>query len=109
MKLYDSKTAPNPRRVRIFLAEKGITVPVEQVDIVSAQNRSAEFRGKNPMGTLPVLELDEERRSPRASPSVAISRRCAPHRRSWGPTEGSRAGGEVAATWNSRFSCTSCR
>jgi glutathione S-transferase len=37
MKLYDSKTAPNPRRVRIFPAEKGITVPVEQVDIVSAQ------------------------------------------------------------------------
>jgi glutathione S-transferase len=50
MKLYDSKTAPNPRRVRIFPAEKGITVPVEQVDIVSAQDRSAEFTGKNPMG-----------------------------------------------------------
>ncbi|MGA8967460.1 MAG: glutathione S-transferase, partial [Pseudolabrys sp.] len=33
MKLYDSKVAPNPRRVRIFLAEKGVTVPMEQVDI----------------------------------------------------------------------------
>jgi glutathione S-transferase len=59
MKIYDSQTAPNPRRVRIFLAEKGIAVPYEQVDIVKADNRSAEFRTKNPLGTLPVLELDD--------------------------------------------------
>jgi glutathione S-transferase len=59
MKIYDSQTAPNPRRVRIFLAEKGIAVPYEQVDIVKADNRSAEFRRKNPLGTLPVLELDD--------------------------------------------------
>ncbi len=59
MKLYDSQTAPNPRRVRVFLAEKGIAVPVEQVDIVTAANRGPEFRAKNPLGTLPVLELDD--------------------------------------------------
>ena len=59
MKIYDSQTAPNPRRVRIFLAEKGVAVPYEQVDIVKADNRSAEFRRKNPLGTLPVLELDD--------------------------------------------------
>jgi glutathione S-transferase len=59
MKIYDSQTAPNPRRVRIFLAEKGIEVPFEQVDIVKADNRSPEFRRKNPLGTLPVLELDD--------------------------------------------------
>jgi glutathione S-transferase len=59
MKLYDSQTAPNPRRVRIFLAEKGIEVPTVQVDIVSAENRGAEFRKKNPLGGLPVLELDD--------------------------------------------------
>ena len=59
MKIYDSQTAPNPRRVRIFLAEKGISVPYEPVDIVKADNRSAEFRRKNPLGTLPVLELDD--------------------------------------------------
>jgi glutathione S-transferase len=59
MKIYDSQTAPNPRRVRIFLAEKGIAVPYEQVDIAKADNRSAEFRRKNPLGTLPVLELDD--------------------------------------------------
>jgi glutathione S-transferase len=71
MKLYDARTAPNPRRVRIFLAEKGISVPVEQVDIVSAQNRSAEFRAKNAMGTLPVLELDD---GTTIAESVAICR-----------------------------------
>jgi len=59
MKIYDSRTAPNPRRVRIFLAEKGVSVPYEDVDISKAVNRSAEFRGKNPLGTLPLLELDD--------------------------------------------------
>ena len=59
MKLYDSATAPNPRRVRVFLAEKGIAVPTEQVDITKAVNREAPFRAKNPLGTVPVLELDD--------------------------------------------------
>lgn len=59
MKLYDSTIAPNPRRVRIFLAEKGIDVPLEQVDIRSAANRQPDFLVKNPMGGLPVLELDD--------------------------------------------------
>ncbi len=59
MKLYDSAMAPNPRRVRIFLAEKGITVPTVQVDIGKAANRSPEFLAKNPLGGLPVLELDD--------------------------------------------------
>jgi len=59
VKLYDSAMAPNPRRVRIFLAEKGIEVPVQQVDIGKAENRKPEFVAKNPMGTLPVLELDD--------------------------------------------------
>lgn len=60
MKLYDAATAPNPRRVRIFIAEKGLDVPCEQVDIMKAVNRGEEFRKNvNPMGTLPVLELDD--------------------------------------------------
>jgi hypothetical protein len=41
MKLYDGGRAPNPRRVRVFLAEKGITVPTEQVDLGQLQQRSA--------------------------------------------------------------------
>jgi glutathione S-transferase len=57
--LYDSKIAPNPRRVRIFLAEKGVDVPVRQVDIGSQENRKPPFLAKNPFGGLPVLELDD--------------------------------------------------
>ena len=59
MKLYDSVMAPNPRRVRIFLAEKGITVPTEQVDIAKAANRAPEYLAKNPLGGVPILELDD--------------------------------------------------
>ena len=59
MKLYDSASAPNPRRVRIFLAEKGITVPVVPMDIGKAENRQPPFLAKNPLGGLPVLELDD--------------------------------------------------
>jgi glutathione S-transferase len=59
MKLHEFTQAPNPRRVRIFLAEKGITVPNEQVNLASADNRKPEFLAKNPMGGVPVLELDD--------------------------------------------------
>jgi glutathione S-transferase len=59
MKLYDFAGAPNPKRVRVYLAEKGITIPVEQVDIISGVNRQPEFLVKNPLGGLPVLELDD--------------------------------------------------
>ncbi len=59
MILYDSTLAPNPRRVRIFLAEKGVEVPVQPVDIGSAENREPEFLEKNELGGLPVLGLDD--------------------------------------------------
>jgi glutathione S-transferase len=59
MKLYDYTMAPNPRRVRIFLAEKGMQVPFEQVNIGTVENRKPDFLAKNPMGTLPLLELDD--------------------------------------------------
>jgi glutathione S-transferase len=59
MKLHDSASAPNPRRVRIFLAEKGVSVPVVPVDIAKAENRKPPFLAKNPLGGLPVLELDD--------------------------------------------------
>ena len=59
MKIYNSGTAPNPRRVRIFVAEKEIQIPYEEVDLVKAVNRGEEFRKKNPSGTVPVLELDD--------------------------------------------------
>ncbi|MEO8559437.1 MAG: glutathione S-transferase family protein [Rhodospirillales bacterium] len=59
MKLYDNKSAPNPRRVRIFLAEKGVEVPTEQVDIAGKQNRAAEYQKLNPLSGVPILELDD--------------------------------------------------
>jgi glutathione S-transferase len=59
MRLYDSKMAPNPRRVRIFLAEKGVQVPLVQVDLAKAESRQPAFRAKNPLGGVPVLELDD--------------------------------------------------
>jgi glutathione S-transferase len=71
MKIYESHNAPNPRRVRIFLAEKGIQIPYEEVDIVKAVNRGEDFRKKNPLSTVPVLELDD---GTFISESVAICR-----------------------------------
>jgi glutathione S-transferase len=59
MKIYDFTQAPNPRRVRVFLAEKGISVPLEPVNLGTADNRKPEFLKKNPLGLVPVLELDD--------------------------------------------------
>lgn len=62
MKIYETRTAPNPRRVRIFLAEKGIgadDIEYVQVDIQKGENLSAQMRAKNPLGKIPILELDD--------------------------------------------------
>ena len=58
MKFYDCTTAPSPRRVRIFLAEKGISVPTVQVDLRNNEQLTPAFRAINPDATVPVLELD---------------------------------------------------
>lgn len=59
MKLYDGGRAPNPRRVRIFLAEKGVSVPIEQVDLGALEHKSAEFSALNPLQRVPALVLDD--------------------------------------------------
>lgn len=59
MKLYDMGLAPNPRRVRIFLAEKGIEVEREEVDIPGGANLSDVYRAINPRGVVPTLVLDD--------------------------------------------------
>jgi glutathione S-transferase len=61
MKLYDAPNAPNPRRVRIFLAEKGIAVPSAMIDMRKGEHKAPEFLKKNPSGKIPVLELDDGR------------------------------------------------
>ena len=59
MKLFDGGRAPNPRRVRVFLAEKGIEVPLAPVDMGAMGHRSEEIASRNPLRQLPVLELDD--------------------------------------------------
>lgn len=59
MKIYETHTAPSPRRVRIFLAEKNIDMEYVQVDIAQGENLSEAMRAKNPMGKIPILELDD--------------------------------------------------
>ncbi|PSH69764.1 glutathione S-transferase [Phyllobacterium brassicacearum] len=71
MKLYDGGRAPNPRRMRIFLAEKGIDVPLVPVDMAAMAHKSAEITALNPFQRLPILELDD---GTILTESVAISR-----------------------------------
>ena len=71
MKLYNHSIAPNPRRVRIFAAEKGIDLLLEEVDILAGKCRTPEFLAKNASGGVPVLELED---GSCLSESVAICR-----------------------------------
>jgi len=59
MKILETRSAPNPRRVRIFLAEKGVTVPYEEWDLAKGALKSAEFTQINKMQRVPVLVLDD--------------------------------------------------
>ncbi|MEM8749204.1 MAG: glutathione S-transferase [Pseudomonadota bacterium] len=71
MKLFDGGMAPNPRRVRIFLAEKGVTVPMVSVDMTALGHKDEEVTKRNPLQRLPVLELDD---GTIISESIAICR-----------------------------------
>lgn len=59
MRLFDGGRVPNARRVRVFLAEKGITVPLEPVDLGKKEHKTDHFLSKNPLGRVPALELDD--------------------------------------------------
>ena len=59
MKLYDTKLAPNARRVRMFLAEKGISIPLVPIDLMKLEQRSKDFSAMNPDQRVPVLVLDD--------------------------------------------------
>ncbi len=71
MKLYTSSKAPNPRRVHVFLAEKGVDVPRIEVDIMKKEHKEPDFIARNPMMGLPVLELDD---GTHIAESIAICR-----------------------------------
>ena len=62
MKLFTASYAPNPRRVTMFLAEKGITdIEIVQLDLIKGAHREADFRAKSPLAQVPTLELDDGR------------------------------------------------
>jgi glutathione S-transferase len=72
MKLYGApKPAPNPRRVRMFLAEKGIDLPETPIDMSKREHKSAEYRQMNSLGQVPTLLLDD---GTAISETVAICR-----------------------------------
>jgi glutathione S-transferase len=72
MKLYGApKPAPNPRRVRMFLAEKGIELAETPIDLATREHKSPEYRQKNSLGQVPTLELDD---GTTISETVAICR-----------------------------------
>jgi glutathione S-transferase len=72
MKLYGAPApAPNPRRVRIFLAEKGVDLPETFVDLRKREHKSSEHRARNSLGQIPTLELDD---GTTISETVAICR-----------------------------------
>ena len=59
MKLYDLSPSPNARRVRIFIAEKGLEIPIVPVNMMTGENQSEDYLAKNPLGKMPLLELDD--------------------------------------------------
>jgi glutathione S-transferase len=60
MLLYlDTTRAPNPRKVRIYLAEKGLNIPVKELNLRAGEQRTPEFLKKNPFAGVPILELDD--------------------------------------------------
>jgi glutathione S-transferase len=71
MRIIETRSAPNPRRVRIFLAEKGLSVPFEQLDLMAGALRTEQFTALNPMQRVPILVLDD---GTVISESVAICR-----------------------------------
>ncbi len=58
MKFYNS-VGPNPKAVRMFMAERGISMPVQEVDLMKGENRQAAHMQRNPSGQMPTLELDD--------------------------------------------------
>ncbi|PCI80261.1 MAG: glutathione S-transferase [SAR86 cluster bacterium] len=59
MKLYDLPASPNARRVRIFLAEKGLDVPMVPVNMMTGENQTDDYLAKNSLGRMPLLELED--------------------------------------------------
>jgi glutathione S-transferase len=59
VRIFDFPFAPNPHKLRVYLAEKGVSIPLVRIDLRKGENQTPEFLAKNPLGALPVLELDD--------------------------------------------------
>ena len=90
MLLYDS-IGPNPRVVRMFMAERGIELPKATIDLRGGENRQPAYLAKNPGGQMPCLELDDGSSSPRSPPSANTSTRSSPGTSLIGATPQERA------------------
>ena len=59
MKLYDLPASPNARRVRIFVAEKGLDIPMTPINMMENENKTEGYLAKNSLGRMPLLELED--------------------------------------------------
>ena len=59
MKLYDLPASPNARRVRVFIAEKNLEIEMVPINMMTGENKTEEYLSKNPLGRMPLLELDD--------------------------------------------------
>jgi len=59
VKLFDLPPSPNARRVRIFIAEKGLEIPIVPVNMMTGENQTEDYLAKNSLGKMPLLELDD--------------------------------------------------
>ncbi|MBI3801495.1 MAG: glutathione S-transferase family protein [Deltaproteobacteria bacterium] len=91
MKLYSDPRQPNVRRVLMFILEKGIDVPIQEMSLQNGEHKTEEFRAKNPLGQVPLLELTD---GTYVSESVSICRyleECYPEKPLFGTTPAERA------------------
>ena len=91
MKLYTFPPAPNPAKVRVYLAEKGLEVPTELVSLIEGQQKSPAFLARNPMGKLPVLELDDGSTITNSLAIIEYFEELHPEPSMWGDTPEERA------------------
>ncbi len=99
MKFYDCQTAPNPRRARIFIAEKGLDIETIQVDLGKGEQLTDDFRRINPRCTVPVLELDDGTFLTQNAGIAAFLEALVPNPPLLGDTPAERG---LIATWNMR-------
>ncbi len=91
MKIHDFPLAPNPRKLRIYLKEKGIEVPFVLVNIIEGEQSSEAFLAKNPLGKTPVLELDDGTYLTESLPIIEYFEELHPDPPMWGTTPIERA------------------